>query len=167
MSVDAPEVVISATRHTADRFFRGSLNETVIAALAMLRWFIRVRSEGGRVIAVTPDRLPDTYEEPILPGIEDALALKWVWLVEREHPWRRQLWIKGRSVTAGDLARTTEIERWTAEEAAEEYELPIEAVQEAMRYLADNRELVLAEESENRLAALRATQAQPEAPVPA
>lgn len=82
----------------------------------------------------------------------------WTWLVERDHPWRRQLWIKGRRMTAGDLARTVEIEGWPVERAADEYDLPVEAVEEAQRYLAANRDLVVAEEQENRLAAESSTE---------
>jgi uncharacterized protein (DUF433 family) len=56
-------------------------------------------------------------------------------------------------VTAGDLARTIEIEGWTVEQAAAEYDLPVEAVREAVQYLATHRDLVIAEERENAIAA--------------
>jgi hypothetical protein len=55
-------------------------------------------------------------------------------------------------MTAGDLARTIEIEDWTPVRAAVEFDLPLEAVLEAQRYLAANRDLVIAEERENALA---------------
>jgi uncharacterized protein (DUF433 family) len=74
-------------------------------------------------------------------------------LVARPHAWRRQLWIKGRRITAGDLARTVEIEGWTPERAASEFDLPLHAVLEAQRYAASHRDLVLDEEAENALAA--------------
>ena len=56
-------------------------------------------------------------------------------------------------MTAGDFARTMEIEGWAPERGASEFNLPLEAVLEAQRYLAANRDLVLAEESENAIAA--------------
>lgn len=102
-------------------------------------------------------KLPEVVEKPILPELEDEMTQRWTWLIERDHPWRHQLWIKGRRVTAGDLALTLEIEGWTPELAAAEYELPVEAVREAVRYLAENRELVIAEEEENRLAGAGST----------
>ena len=157
LSVDAPDYVISNARRTAERFFRGSLNDTVIAALATFHWFVRERRAGRRVISVAPDQLPGLFEEPVIPGLEEAMSPAWTWLVERDHPWRRQLWIKGRRMTAGDLARTVEIEGWPAERAADEFDLPVEAVEEAQRYLAANRDLVVAEEQENRLAAESST----------
>lgn len=156
LSVDTSDAVIRSSRRTADRFFRGSLSDTVTAGLTILQWFVRQRLAGRRVVAVTEDQLPQTFEEPVIPALEqamnDAMDDNWTWLVARPHAWRRQLWIKGRRLTAGDLARTLEIEGWDAERGAEEFELPVEAIEEAQRYLEAKRDLVLAEERENRLA---------------
>lgn len=153
LSVDLPEPMIIGTKRTANRFFRGSVNDSVLAALTTFEWLVRQRRAGRRVVAVPADQLPSAYEEPVIPGLEDALRSSWTWLVEREHPWRRQLWIKGRRLTAGDLARTAEVEGWSAQRTADEYDLPLEAVEEAQRYLAANRDLVIAEERENALSA--------------
>lgn len=150
--MDVPEFVVRTTRRTADRYFRGSLNDTVVTALATLNWLVRQRRAGKRVIAVPATDMPNVFEEPVVPGLEEAMSEQWIWLVEREHPWRRQLWIKGRRLSAGDLARTLEIEGWDADQGAHEFDLPVEAVEEAQRYLVANRDLVLAEERENRLA---------------
>ncbi len=85
--------------------------------------------------------------------MEDGGHDEWTWLVRRPHPWRRQLFVKGTRITAGDIARTVEVEGWTPERAAEEYDLPVDAIREAQRYLASDRDLVLAEERENAIAA--------------
>lgn len=63
-------------------------------------------------------------------------------LVAREHPWRRQLWLKGRSMTVGQFVATAAIEGWSVEEAADQMSLPIEQVREAFHYHEANRELV-------------------------
>jgi len=109
---------------------------------------------GKRVIATDADMLPGTFEEPIIAGLESA-GQQWTWLVRRDHSWRRQLWIKGRNIAAGDLARTAAIEGWTAEEAAREFDLPVDAVLEAQRYTEVARDLIAAEEAENRIVAQR------------
>jgi uncharacterized protein (DUF433 family) len=153
LSIDVPEFVIGSARRTADRYFRGSLSDAVVTALATLNWVVRQRRAGKRVVAVASADLPASFEEAVVPELEEALSNQWTWLVAREHPWRRQLWIKGRRLTAGDLARTAEIEGWDAERVAHEFDLPVEAVDEAQRYLAANRDLVLAEERENQIAA--------------
>jgi uncharacterized protein (DUF433 family) len=122
-----------------------------------MAWVIEAKRGGKRVIAVRRDRIPDQFEEPVLTGIEEQLLTDPTWLVERPHRWRRQAWIKGRRMTAGDLARTIEIEAWSPERAASEFDLPLDAILEAQRYFAANRELVLAEEQENALAAQEAS----------
>jgi uncharacterized protein (DUF433 family) len=153
LSVDLPPDAETATRTLAERYFRGTTTDAIRSSLSFLAWALEARRRGKRVIAVTPDALPPRFEEPVLPGVEEQLAQDWQWLVSRPHPWRRQLWIKGRRLTAGDLARTIEIEDWAPAQAAVEYDLPLEAVLEAQRYAAANRALVLAEERENALAA--------------
>jgi hypothetical protein len=122
-------------------------------SVSLLVWLIEVREQGRRVVSVDAAEMPDQYGEPVVPGLEELLVPAWTWLVARPHPWRRQLWLKGRRITAGDLGRTTEIEGWSPEQAAAQFELPVEAVLEAQRYLALNRDLVVAEERENALAA--------------
>lgn len=156
LSVDLPQETETATRALVDRFFHGTTTDAVRAALSLLAWTIEAKRQGKRVVAVTRDQLPARFEEPVLPGVEDQMAVDWQWLVARPHPWRRQLWVKGRRLAAGDLARTVEIEDWSPERAAAEFNLPLEAILEAQRYLAANRDLVLAEERENALAAEQA-----------
>jgi len=153
LSVDLPPETELSTRSIADRYFRGVTTDTVRATLSPLAWTIDAKRSGKRVIAVDALGAPAQFEEPVLPGLEEQLAPSTAWLVERPHPWRRQPWIKGRRLTAGDLARTIEIESWTPEEAAAQYELPVDAILEAQHYLSENRELVLAEERENAFAA--------------
>jgi uncharacterized protein (DUF433 family) len=123
----------------------------------MLAWTIEAKRSGKRVIAVEPGDIPARFEEPVLPGLEEQLTPRAMWLVERKHSWRRQPFIKGRRITAGELARSAEIEGWSAEETAAQFDLPLEAVLEAISYANANRELVLAEERENALAAREAT----------
>ncbi|HET7676331.1 MAG TPA: hypothetical protein VFK38_00600 [Candidatus Limnocylindrales bacterium] len=154
ITADVPESTDLHVRQVAALYYRGVLSDAVSASLETFRWVLDALQRGKRVIAVDADRLPDGYEEPLIAGLPRPEG-DWVWLVRRDHPWRRQLWIKGRNLTAGDLARTIEIERWTPEEAAVEYELPLEAVIEAQRYAEAARDLIAAEEAENRIVAQR------------
>jgi uncharacterized protein (DUF433 family) len=157
LSVDLPPETEVATRAIAERHFRGVATDAMRAGLSLLAWTIEAKRSGKRIVAVEEDDLPARFEEPVLPGLEEQLAPRARWLVERKHPWRRQPWIKGRRITAGDLARAAEIERWSPEETAEQFDLPVEAVLEAISYANANRDLVLAEERENALAARGAT----------
>jgi len=51
--------------------------------------------------------------------------------------------------------RTASIEGWAPEETAHQFDLPLEAVIEAVRYAGNARELIAAEEAENRIVAQR------------
>lgn len=152
--VDVPSTTEAEIRQTARTLYRGILSDAVTTALEAFHWIVEARRQGKRVIATDPDMLPQAYLEPVIAGLK-ALDQQWTWLVARDHPWRRQLWIKGRNIAAGDLARTVAIEGWTPEEAAGQFDLPAEAVLEAQRYAEIARDLIAAEEAENRLIAQR------------
>lgn len=151
---DVPEATDAQVRQTARTFYRGVVSDAVTTALETFNWVVDARMRGKRVIATDADMLPGTYEEPVIAGLESA-GQQWTWLVARDHSWRRQLWIKGRNIAAGDLAHTAAIEGWTAEDAAREFDLPVEAVLEAQRYAEVARDLIAAEEAENRIVAQR------------
>jgi uncharacterized protein (DUF433 family) len=133
--------------------FGNARADAIRAAISLLAWLIAEREAGRTIVAVEPQDVPDRATVPVVPGLEESFATPWRWLVSRPHPWRRQLWIKGRRIAAGDLARTIEIERWDPNRAAAEFELPVEDVLEAQQYYSVNHDLVKAEETENRLAA--------------
>ncbi len=163
LSADVPEATEARVRETARVFYRGVVSEAVTTALDTFEWVVDARRRGKRVIATDDDGLPERFEEPVIAGLE-GLGRDWQWLVRRDHPWRRQLWIKGRNLAAGDLVRTAEVEGWTPERAAEEFDLPVDAVIEAIRYAETARDLIAAEEAENRIAAQ--LHEQPRAPLP-
>ena len=75
---------------------------------------------------------------------------RWQYLLARPHRWRRQLSIKGRNMTVGQLVSTVRVNRHTPEQASEELELPLAAIYEALAYYAENRDLIEMEASEER-----------------
>jgi len=77
-------------------------------------------------------------------------ASRWKHLIARPHRWRRQLSLRAKNMTVGQLASTVYANNLTVEEASENLELPIEAIQEALRYYEQNRELIQAEAAEER-----------------
>jgi uncharacterized protein (DUF433 family) len=86
-------------------------------------------------------------EEEISNGKETP---RWQYLIARPHRWRRQLSIKGRNMTVGQLVSTIQANRYTPERASEELELPLEAINEALAYHAEHRDLIEMEASEER-----------------
>ena len=87
--------------------------------------------------------------EERLNSTEGPVA-RWNFLVARPHPWRRQLSIKGRNLTVGQLVSTVRANRLSPDQAAEDLDLPREAIQEALDYFEENRELIQLEAMEER-----------------
>jgi uncharacterized protein (DUF433 family) len=93
-------------------------------------------------------RLEERIErrEPLEAAVEP-----WEHLVRRQHPWRQQLYVKGRNLTARQLVGAMKANQLDAEAAAADYRLPVEAVREALAYVESNRELLETEAEIERL----------------
>ncbi|WP_199249573.1 hypothetical protein [[Phormidium] sp. ETS-05] len=86
----------------------------------------------------------------LIPELEPLPTETWQYLVERPHPWRRQLYIKGRKLLASTVWQDTIANQMSPEEAAENWELPIPAIHEVFRYCETHQELLAMEASEER-----------------
>ena len=60
----------------------------------------------------------------------------------RWHPWRRQLYLKGRNLTVRQLVGAMKANQFTEEQAAANYNLPVDAIREALTYAEENAELL-------------------------
>jgi hypothetical protein len=81
-------------------------------------------------------------ESPVAP---------WIHLVRRQHSWRKQLYLKGRNMTARQLVGSMRANQFDEEQAAADHRLPVDAVREAVVYVEQNRELVETEAEIERL----------------
>lgn len=105
-------------------------------------------AQGGRQVLVR-DRSGAT-ERLLIPELERPHAGDWAFLVQRPHQWRRQLYVKGSKLCASQVCRDMVANGQTEEEVAADWEIPVEAVREAVRYCAENRALIAAEAREDR-----------------
>jgi uncharacterized protein (DUF433 family) len=105
-----------------------------------------------------PDRL-DTIETR-LRRLEEIIDRKdvretpvepWQYLVRRQHPWRKQLSVKGRNMTARQLVGSMKANHLDEAAVAADHRVPIEAVREALAYVEANRELLETEAEIERL----------------
>lgn len=105
-----------------------------------------------------PDRL-DTIESR-LRRLEERIDRRerretpvepWQHLVRREHPWRKQLYVKGRNMTARQLVGSMKSNQLDETAAAADFHLPVGAVREAVAYVDTNRELLETEAEIERL----------------
>jgi hypothetical protein len=111
------------------------------------------------LFANPPWRLsPAPPSPPFLWGVKDRFRAKeeipiepWRFLVAREHPWRKQLYVKGRNMTARQLVGAILANKLDEEKASINYKLPVEAIREALAYVEQNRELLETESEIERL----------------
>jgi hypothetical protein len=75
---------------------------------------------------------------------------QWQYLESRPHPWRKQLYIKGRKLKAFTVWSDMIVNDLTPEEVADSKELPLEAVYEAIEYCQTHQELLKLEADEER-----------------
>jgi hypothetical protein len=88
-----------------------------------------------------PDRM-----RLLMPGIEAPNLPRY--LVEHSHPWKRQLYVKGRKLSAASVWTAMQVNKLTREQAAENWDLPIEAIFEIETYCEANRALLEMEAAE-------------------
>lgn len=79
---------------------------------------------------------------------DTAYSQSWQFLVARPHPWRKQLAVKGRKLSASTIWRDILANTMTAEQAADNWDLPLEAIQEVIQYCETHQELLRLEASE-------------------
>jgi uncharacterized protein (DUF433 family) len=72
------------------------------------------------------------------------------YLERRPHPWRMQLYLKGRNMTVAHLVYGMRANQFGPEEAAEDFDLPLEQVQEALHYFRRHRDVVERDQDEER-----------------
>ncbi len=83
-----------------------------------------------------------------LKGLPQAET--WQFLVSRPHPWRQQLSIKGRKLFASTLWQDMISNDMSPEQAAENWDLPLAAIHEAMQYCETHQDLLRLEAEEER-----------------
>lgn len=85
----------------------------------------------------------------LIPEMETSEST-WTYLCSRPHPWRKQFWIKGRRQLASTVWLDMIANKMTPEEVAEDLDLPIEVVQEAIAYSEQNQALIEMEAREEK-----------------
>jgi uncharacterized protein (DUF433 family) len=74
----------------------------------------------------------------------------WQYLIARPHPWRKQLYIKGRKLLASIIWRDMTANGMSPEQAAENWDLPLSAIYEAIDYCQKHQEILKLEADEER-----------------
>lgn len=75
---------------------------------------------------------------------------QWQYLESRPHPWRKQLYIKGKRIKASVIYSDLIVNSMTLDEAAFNWDLPKEAITEVIEYCQTNQELLKEEAEQGR-----------------
>ncbi len=87
----------------------------------------------------------------LVPELEIARQSHWNWLVPREHAWKKQLWVKGKKLTAFSVWSDIQVNALTRQEAMSNWSLPEAAIDEICAYCEENLALIQAEANEEML----------------
>jgi hypothetical protein len=124
-----------------------STKEAVLKAAQLTTVLLDEAQQGNRLFV---GKSPATAVRLAIPELESRALRQWRWLVERPHPWRRQLWVKGRKLLASAVWLDALTNGMSQREAAESWDLPLEASEEIFAYCESNRTLIEAEAAEER-----------------
>ncbi|HEV7136127.1 MAG TPA: hypothetical protein VGN43_05795 [Steroidobacteraceae bacterium] len=124
-----------------------STKEAVLRAVEVTTLLLGEVQRGNRLFV---GRSPTTAIRLAIPELEARAHGQWRWLVERPHPWRRQLWVKGRKLLASAVWLDALTNGMGPSEAAENWDLPLEASEEIFAYCEANKALIESEANEER-----------------
>lgn len=124
-----------------------STKEAVLRAAQLTTLLLSEVTQGNRLFV---GKSLTTAVRMVIPELEAHTLGTWRWLLERPHPWRRQLWVKGRKLLASAVWLDALTNGMGPREAAENWDLPQEACEEIFAYCEANKALIEAEANEER-----------------
>jgi len=125
-----------------------SVKDAIFKAVRLAR-FLRQEIRNGRRIGLKDRK--GNVTEVLLPDLQGPGLTSWTYLVERPHSWKKQLFVKGRRLTAGQVWLDMLTNKMTEGEAAENWDLPVEAIEEIVEYCEGNKPLLAMESDEEKL----------------
>ncbi len=119
------------------------------AILSAVRFYKVIANEirKGRQLCVSEGSSGQLHRL-IIPDLETLQTPQYKYLVQRPHEWERQLYVKGRRLPAASVYRDYLVDGISPEELAEDWDLPLEAVNECISYCQDNQALLQMEAEE-------------------
>jgi len=120
--------------------------ETILRSIDLMVTLKRHMRPGTQLFLHTPEG----QVRLLIPELESPPTGDWLYLVERPHPWRRQFYIKGRKLLASTVWQDIIVNQMSIEEAADNWNLPLAAIEEAVRYCESHQELLKLEAEEER-----------------
>jgi hypothetical protein len=130
-----------------DAIGASSAKEAILRAVRVLALLVDEARQGRALYLGTKS---GRLTELLIPEIASIGSGGWKYLVARPHPWRRQLFVKGRKLRAFTVWMDMQANRMSPEDAVENWDLPLEAIEEIIRYCESHKELLEMEADEER-----------------
>jgi uncharacterized protein (DUF433 family)/predicted HTH domain antitoxin len=152
VQVDLDDKEVRLLELLATRLSVRSRADLLQQAVGTFLWIVDEMLDGRRIVSVAAADLEqlDRFKELSLPAVEPLRFSHYRYLTERPETGRRQLYLTGRNVTVGQLVYTMRANDLDAEAAAQDMELPLEQVKEALAYYETHRDLIESETEEDR-----------------
>ena len=135
-----------------DRLSVRSRADLLQQAYGSFLWMVDELLAGRKVVSVETDALAqlERFKELCLPAVQPIIFEHYRYLVAKPDKWRKQLYLKGRNMTVGQLVYSMRANNLSAEEAAADMDLPVEQVREAQVYYEVHRDLIEREAEEEK-----------------
>ncbi len=152
VQVDLSETEALLINHLTERLSVRSRADLLQQAYGTFLWVLSERLSGNRIVSVDAANVEklERYKELSVPAAEPLLFNHYEHLVVRPESNYRQAYLRGRNMRVGQLIYKMRANQLSAEEAAEDMELPVEQVREAQLYYQINRELIEQETEEEK-----------------
>ncbi len=120
--------------------------DAVLLAVQLALHLAAETRQGNQIFVGSPYK--NDLRRLIMLGIEKPNISKWLYLVEQAHPWKKQLFVKGRKLPAAVVWTTMKANNLTIEQAVENWDLSKEAIAEILEYCDSNKDLLEMEAAE-------------------
>ena len=130
-----------------DTLGASSTKDAILLAVRVLGILAR-EVQHGRSIYLGTEIGPLT--RLLIPELQPATNGEWSYLVARPHPWRRQLFVKGRKLRASTVWMDMQANGMSQAEAADNWDLPLAAIEEICRFCESHGALLEMEAEEER-----------------
>jgi uncharacterized protein (DUF433 family) len=151
-----------------DRLSVRSRADLLQQAYGTFLWVADEMLSGRKVVSIETDALAqlERFKELSVPAVQPVIFDHYRYLVAKPEKWRKQLYLKGRNMTVGQLIYSMRANSLSADEAAADMDLPVEQVREAQAYYEIHRDLIEREADEEKQYLLAEGVSLEPAPVP-
>ena len=121
--------------------------------------YLREQNESGDITEAEHQELLDFVSRVENEDAERAAAIlqlaqnqveidDWQYLAKQNHPWRKQLYVKGQKLLASTVWQDMITNGMSVDEAADNWDLPLDSINEVVRYCESHQDLLKLEADE-------------------